>query len=163
MAKVNEQIKKSSVDLSVKDSLNNDETFIPSSFAKVRESKTEPVQAHLDGELSKVIGTSFLLVAVDEQNVVDPKTGKVNVSTLYTVRVISSKAKAYRELINIKVKNSHPIIEKEELDQVMLQTAKPIILRFDNIAHYVYMGGETINASAAERLNISVREAMNHE
>lgn len=159
----NEKTKSSIKNQSLHSIAESSENFKSSSFSRVRESKMTPVQAHLDKELPKVIGTSFELVAEEEQTMADTKTGQITASALYTVRVISRKAKAYRELIHIKVKNSHPIIREEELDQVMLQMAKPIILRFDNIAHYVYMGGETINASAAERLNISVEEAMNHE
>ena len=77
--------------------------------------------------------------------------------------MISRKARAFRDLIQVKVKNAKPIIGEKELDKVLLQQTKPIILRFDDIAHYAYMGGETLNASKAERLNVSVQEAMNHE
>lgn len=137
--------------------------FKPSTFAKVHETKTAPVQVHLDKELSKIIGTSYLLIAAEEQKATDSKSGQVTSSTVYTVRVISNKAKAYRELIQIKVKNSRPIIQEDELDKVMMQIAKPIILRFNDIAHYAFMGGESLNASGVERLNVSVKEAMEHE
>lgn len=138
-------------------------SFNASTFAEVRESKVAPVQTKLDKQLPKIIGHSFLLVAEEEQSSTDPKTGNVTKSVVYTVRVISKQATAFRELIQVKVKNSTPIIKGEELDQVMLQVAKPIILRFDSIAHYAFMGGETLNAAKAERLNISVQEAMNHD
>lgn len=137
--------------------------FKSSTFAVVRESKAAPVQAKLDKELPKVIGHSFLLVAQEETSSTDPKTGNVTKSAVYTVRVISKQAKAFRELVQIKVKNSSPIVRGEELDQVMLQVAKPIILRFDGIVHFAFMGGESLNATKVERLNVSVQEAMAHD
>lgn len=136
--------------------------FKSSTFAVVRESKAAPVQAKLDKELPKVIGHSFLLVAQEETSSTDPKTGNVTKSAVYTVRVISKQAKAFRELVQIKVKLS-PIVRGEELDQVMLQVAKPIILRFDGIVHFAFMGGESLNATKVERLNVSVQEAMAHD
>lgn len=45
----------------------------------------------------------------------------------------------------------------------MLGISKPIVLRFDDIAHYAFMGGETLNATSVERLDVSVQEAMEHE
>lgn len=113
--------------------------------------------------MQRIIGSTFLVSAVEEVASTDPKTGQVTKSSVYTVRVIAKKAKAFRELIQIKVKNSVPILDDEELDKVMLQVAKPIILRFDNIAHYAFMGGESLNASRAERVNITVQEAMEHD
>ena len=110
-----------------------------------------------------IIGSSYLLVAVEQQESTDPKNGEVQIASVYTLRVISRKARAFRDLIQIKVKNAKPVINEEELDKVLLQQAKPIILRFEDIAHYAYMGGETLNASKAERLNVSVQEAMSHE
>ena len=114
----------------------NKGNFKPSTFAEIRESKTAPVQAMLDKELPNVIGSSFSLVAVDEQTSTDSNTGEVKNSTVYTVRVITKTAKAFRDLIQIKVKNSHSIVKDEELDKLMMQVAKPIVLRFDGIAHY---------------------------
>lgn len=134
-----------------------------STSAEVHVSKTAPVQAFLDKELPTIIGTSFALVAVEEQNNVDTNTGEVRLATIYTVRVISKHVKAFRDLIQIKVKNAKPIIKDSELDKVMLGISKPIVLRFDGIAHYAFMGGESLNAISVERLNISVQEAMEHE
>ena len=143
--------------------LNGQGAYKPSTFAPVRESKTAPVQSQLDKVLPMVIGSSYLLMAVEQQESTDQKTGEVQISSIYTLRVISRKARAFRDLIQVKVKNAKPIIGEEELDKVLLQQAKPIILRFEDIAHYAYMGGETLNASKAERLNVSVQEAMSHE
>lgn len=144
-------------------SLNSEGDFKPSTFAPVRESKTAPVQSQLDKVLPMVIGSSYLLMAVEEQQSTDSKNGEVQSASIYMLRVISREARAFRDLIQIKVKNAKPIIGEEELDKVLLQQSKPIILRFDDIAHYAYMGGETLNASKAEKLNVSVQEAMNHE
>lgn len=144
-------------------SLNDEGNFKPSTFAPVHESKSAPVQAQLDKVLPIVIGSSYLLMAVEQQQSTDPKSGEVQIASIYTVRVLSRKARAFRDLIQIKVKNAKPIINEEEIDQVLLQQAKPIILRFEDIAHYAYMGGEALNASKAERLNVSVQEAMKHE
>lgn len=144
-------------------SLNSEGNFKPSTFAAVRESKTAPVQSQLDKVLPMVIGSSYLLMAVEQQQSINQKSGEVQIASVYTLRVISRKARAFRDLIQIKVKNTKPVINEEELDRVMLQQSKPIILRFEDIAHYAYMGGETLNASKAERLNVSVQEAMNHE
>lgn len=137
--------------------------FKASTFTKVHASKTAPVQACLDKQLSTVIGTSFVLVAIEEQNNVDSNTGELRLASIYTVRVISKHAKAFRDLIQIKVKNVKPIIKNSELDKVMLGISKPIVLRFDDIAHYAFMGGETLNATSVERLDVSVQEAMEHE
>lgn len=153
--KANAQVKGSS--------LSSEGNFKPSTFAPVHESKTAPVQSQLDKILPMIIGSSYLLMAVEQQESTDPKTGEVQIASVYTLRVISRKARAFRDLIQIKVKNAKPVINEEELDKVLLQQAKPIILRFEDIAHYAYMGGETLNASKAERLNVSVQEAMNHE
>ena len=149
--KANAQVKGSS--------LSSEGNFKPSTFAPVH----APVQSQLDKVLPMIIGSSYLLVAVEQQESTDPKNGEVQIASVYTLRVISRKARAFRDLIQIKVKNAKPVINEEELDKVLLQQAKPIILRFEDIAHYAYMGGETLNASKAERLNVSVQEAMSHE
>lgn len=143
--------------------VNEEGNYKPSTFATVRESKASPVQSQLDKVLPIVIGHTFLLIDVEEQQSTDSKSGEQQIASIYTVRVLSRKARAFRSLIQIKVKNEHPIVNNEELDKIMLQQAKPIILRFDDVAHYAYMGGETLNASKAERLDISIREAMNYE
>lgn len=41
----------------------------------------------------------------------------------------------------------------------MLGEAKPIVVRFKDIAHYAYIGGESLNATKAEKVNISPIEA----
>ncbi|MDB6248848.1 hypothetical protein FCF10_00300 [Lactobacillus amylovorus subsp. animalium] len=143
--------------------VNEEENYKPSTFAPIRDSKTAPVQSQLDKMLPIVIGHSFLLIDVEEQQNTDSKSGELQIASIYTVRIISHKARAFRDLIQIKVKNEHPIVNNEELDKLMLQQTKPIIIRFDDVAHYAYMGGETLNASKAERVNISIREAMDHE
>lgn len=134
-----------------------------STFAKVFPSKTSPIQVELDKQLSLVIGSKFLLEGIECQENVDEKTGEVKKTTIYSVRIISKKAKAFRNIVQIKVKNSLPIIKDEEADKAMLGLAKPIVLCFENIAHYAYIGGESLTASSCERLNISVQEAMNNE
>lgn len=141
---------------------NQAQVYKASTFTPVRESKTAPVQVRMDKELPHIIGSSFLLIAIDKQKTQD-QNGESQAAAVYTVRVISKKALAFRDLIQIKVKNANPIVSEDELDRVMLQQSKPIILRFDAIAHYAYMGGETLNAASVERLHVSVQEAMNHE
>lgn len=156
-------------ELSMSKNVDNDETALTkitnlgSTFATVRANKSAPIQSLLDRLLPTIIGRCFLLVDAEKQENTDPNNGQVTKSALYTVRVISKKAQAYREMIQIKVKNSEPIIRGEELDQIMMQNIQPIVLRFENIAHYAYMGGEIINASVAEKMDISVKEAMNYE
>ena len=143
--------------------LSNDTNYVPSTFAKVHVSKTSPIQSRLDQGLRDIIGSSFLLVGIEKQNSVDRGTGEVHTATIYTVRIISRKVKAFRELIQIKVKDSKPIVKQEEIDLVMMQQSKPIILRFENVAHYAYRGGETLNATGVDRLNVNIKDAMNYE
>lgn len=88
--------------------LNGHGAYKPSTFAPVRESKTAPVQAQLDKVLPVVIGSSYLLMAVEEQQSTDPKNGEVQIASIYTLRVIQRKTKAFGDLIQIKVKNATP-------------------------------------------------------
>ena len=134
-----------------------------STFAQVYPSKTAPVQVQMDKQLPLIIGSKFLLVGVEKEEKVDEKSGEIKTTSVYSVRVISRKAKAFREIVQIKVKNAEPILNDDELDKVMMELTKPVILRFDNIAHYAYIGGESMTASSCERLNINVQEAMKDE
>ncbi|WP_279096424.1 hypothetical protein [Lactobacillus taiwanensis] len=134
-----------------------------STFAKVYPSKSAPVQVEMDKRLFSIIGGKFLLISIDQQENANEKTGEIKTTSIYSVRVISRQAKAYRQVIQIKIKNAKPIIKDEELDKVMLELAKPILLRFDNIAHYSYIGGESLTASNCERLDMTVEEVVNNE
>ncbi len=160
---LNKQLQKVISDNKNNDNKKKEPDFEGSTFAQVHASKTAPVQMYLDKELPSIIGSSFLLIGVEEQENVDQSSGEVKSDSIYTVRVVSKKAKAYRGLIQIKVKNTRSIIKTDELDNLIQGNVEPIILRFENIAHYAFMGGETLNATSVERLNISVEEAMNHE
>lgn len=160
---LNEKLQKVISDNKNNENKKKSPAFEGSTFAEVHVSKTAPVQMHLDQQLASIIGSSFLLVEVDEQKNVDQSSGEVKIDSIYTVRVISRKVKAYRKLIQIKVKNAKPIIEPDELDKLIQGNVKPILLRFDNIAHYAFMGGESLNATSVERLEVSVEDAMNHE
>lgn len=160
---LNKQLQKVISDNKNNDNKKKEPDFEGSTFAQVHASKTTPVQMYLDKELPSIIGSSFLLIGVEEQENVDQSSGEVKSDSIYTVRVVSKKAKAYRGLIQIKVKNTRSIIKTDELDNLIQGNVEPIILRFENIAHYAFMGGETLNATSVERLNISVEEAMNHE
>lgn len=160
---LNKQLQKVIADNRNNNNKKKEPDFEGSTFAQVHASKTAPVQMHLDQQLASIIGSSFLLVEVDEQKNVDQSSGEVKIDSIYTVRVISRKAKAFRKLVQIKVKNAKPIIETDELDKLIQGNVEPIILRFENIAHYAFMGGESLNATSVERLKVSVEEAMNHE
>lgn len=160
---LNKQLQKVISDNKNNENKKKSPSFEGSTFAKVHASKTAPVQVHLDQQLPSIIGSSFLLVEVDKQKNVDQSSGEVRIDSIYTVRVISRKAKAFRKLVQIKVKNAKPIIETDELDKLIQGNVGPIILRFENIAHYAFMGGESLNATSVERLEVSVEEAMNHE
>lgn len=160
---LNDKLQKVISDNKKNDSKKKALAFEGSSFAQVHVSKTAPVQMLLDKELPAIIGSSFLLVGVDEQKNVDQNSGEERIDSIYTVRVVSQKAKAYRGIIQIKVKNTRSIIETDELDKLIQGNVEPIILRFDNIAHYAFIGGESLNATSVERLEVSVEEAMNHE
>lgn len=134
-----------------------------STFAQVYPSKNSPVQVQMDKQLPLIIGSKFLLVGVEREEKVDEKSGEIKTTSVYSVRVISRKAKAFREIIQIKVKNAKPILNDDELDKVMMELTKPVILRFENIAHYAYIGGESMTASSCERLSINVQETMKDE
>lgn len=153
--KLNDELQK----LVSKDKKNNN----GSTFAKVYPSKTAPVQVQMDKQLPLIIGSKFLLLDVEKEEKTDDESGEIKTTSVYSVRIISKRAKAFRQIIQIKVKNTKPIITDEELDKVMMELAKPVILRFENIAHYAYIGGESLTASSCERLNLSVQEAMKDE
>lgn len=132
-----------------------------STFAKVRKSKTAPVQTVMDEELPHLIGTLYLLDGVDNQETTDSETGEVHTNVLYTVKVIQRKAKAkLGTLITIKVKDSKPIVDQDRLMENLLNnSAKDLIVKFTDIAHYSFIGGEAVNASSASLVKISIKEA----
>lgn len=132
-----------------------------STFAKVRNSKASPVQTLMDKELPRLIGNLFLLDTVEEQEVTDPDTGEVHVHTLYTVKTLQQKAKAkLGTLIVIKVKDANPIVSQDKLMESILEGSnQKLIIRFTDIAHYSFIGGEAINAKSANLVNISAKEA----
>lgn len=131
-----------------------------STFANVRENKNTPVQVLMNKELPALIGSYYVLVSAEYQETTDNDSGDVHTATVYVVKTISKKSKAkVGTLLTIKVKDSKPIISDNELNSIMLGEAKPIVVRFKDIAHYAYIGGESLNATKAEKVNISPIEA----
>lgn len=133
----------------------------PSTFAKVRGNKNSPVQTLMDKELPRLIGSLFLLDAVEEQEITDEDTGEVRVNSLYTVKTLQQNVKAkLGTLITIKVKDAKPIVTQNTLMENILDgSGKTLIVRFTDIAHYSFIGGEAINAKSANLVNITVKEA----
>ena len=132
-----------------------------STFAKVRGNKNSPVQTLMDEELPRFIGNLFLLDAVEEQEVTDADTGEVRINSLYTVKTLQQNVKAkLGTLITIKVKDAKPIVNQNKLMENILDgSGKTLIIRFTDIAHYSFIGGEAINAKSANLVNITVKEA----
>lgn len=138
-----------------------DKKIEPSTFAPVRNSKTQPIQSLMDADLYEYTGDLLELDGLERQESVDKDSGEVHVASLYTVKIIQKKAKAtLGSLLTIKVKNSEPILDPVKFAENQLDdNAKKIVVRFDNLAHYTYIGGESINSSKAEIVPISVKEA----
>ena len=114
----------------------------------------------MNKELPALIGSYYVLVSAEYQETTDNDSGDVHTATVYVVKTISKKSKAkVGTLLTIKVKDSKPIISDNELTSIMLGEAKPIVVRFKDIAHYAYIGGESLNATKAEKVNISPIEA----
>lgn len=138
-----------------------DKKIEPSTFAKVRSSKTQPIQNLMDADLHDYTGDLLELDGLERQESLDKDSGEVHVASLYTVKVIQKKAKAKLGLLlTIKVKNSEPILDPGKFAEAQLDdNAKKIVVRFDDLAHYTYIGGESVNAAKAEVVPISVKEA----
>lgn len=133
-----------------------------STFAEVRQSKSAPVQSTLDKHLPEAVGPLFVLMGAEYESTPDYNDpDKINHATVYSVRAASKKAWLSKETLTIKVKEQKPIVSDDELEQIMFGERKPIVLAFDDLAHYHFGTGESINASNVRRVNISPREAMN--
>ena len=84
-----------------------DKKIEPSTFAPVRNSKTQPIQSLMDADLYEYTGDLLELDGLERQESVDKDSGEVHVASLYTVKIIQKKAKAtLGSLLTIKVKNS---------------------------------------------------------
>lgn len=134
---------------------------VPSTFAAVHGNKATPVQNLMNMNLEKTIGTLFKFDGVEKQEIKDKDTGEITVNSLYSVKTLSKKAKAkVGTMLIIKVKDSKPLFDDEKLDRMLLESnPKPIIVRFDDLAHYAFIGGESLNASKIEQVSISPMEA----
>lgn len=133
----------------------------PSTFVKVRNSKTQPIQSLMDADLYRYTGDLLQLDGIEQQETADRQTGEVHLATLYTVKVIQKKAIAkLGTLLTIKVKNAKPILDPDRFSEDQLDdNAKKIVVRFDDLAHYSFIGGESLNASQIEIVPISTKEA----
>ncbi|CAM2911631.1 MULTISPECIES: hypothetical protein [Lactobacillus] len=133
----------------------------PSTFANVRISKTQPIQNLMDADLRRYTGDLLQLDGIEKQVTPDRDTGEVRTASLYTVKVVQKKARAkLGTLLTIKVKNSAPIIDPDEFAENQLEdNAKKVVVRFDGLAHYAFIGGESLNANRIEVVPITVKEA----
>lgn len=141
----------------------NSKQVVGSTFVKVRPNKAFTVQNLLEHELPEVIGSFFSAIAVesvDRPDYDDPD--KIHHDAIYTVMPIQRKVKAPAgTLLTVKVKDAAPILSMSELEKVQFGEIKPVVLRFDDLAHYSFSTGETLNASKAEKLLISPSEVAN--
>lgn len=132
-----------------------------STFSGNHVNKNCPVQSYMEKELEKVIGIYFVFDNLEYQEVPDYNdSNKINKATIYAVKVISKKAALpFGSIINVKVKDTEPLFAKHEIENITLGIQKPIVLIFDNLAHYYFNNGETINATAVHKASIDVKEA----
>lgn len=128
-----------------------------STFSENHVNKNCPVQSHIEMELEKVIGIYFVFDNLGYQEVPDYNdSNKINKATIYAVKVISKKAALlFCSVINVKVKDTGPLFAKHEIENITLGLQKPIVLTFENLAHYHCNNGETINATKA---SIDIKE-----
>lgn len=136
---------------------------LESTFLEVRPSKNAPVQASLDKHLDKALGKYFTVTGAEFQETPDYNDpDKLNIATVYAVRVTSKKA--WLQLgteIQVKVKDHKPIFSQQELQDIMFGSSAPVVVAFENLAHYHFGSGESLNAADVHKANISVKEAMN--
>ncbi len=136
---------------------------LESTFADVRVSKNTPVQATLDKHLDKALGRYFTVNGAEFQETPDyDDPDKINTATVYSVRVTSKKAwLPLGTEIHVKVKDHKPIFNQQELQDIMFGSSAPVVVAFDELAHYHFGNGESLNAADVRKVNISVKEAMN--
>lgn len=136
---------------------------LESTFADVRSSKNAPVQATLDKNLDKAIGKYFTVTGAEFQEIPDfNDPDKLNTATVYSVRVTSKHAwLSLGTELNIKIKDHKPIFSQQELQDIMFGSSAPVVVRFDELAHYHFGSGESLNAADIHKVNISAKEAMN--
>ncbi len=136
---------------------------LESTFADVRVSKNTPVQATLDKHLDKALGRYFTVNGAEFQETPDyDDPDKLNTATIYSVRVTSKKAwLPLGTELQIKVKDHKPIFSQSELQDIMFGSTAPVVVAFDELAHYHFGNGESLNAADVRKVNISVKEAMN--
>ncbi len=134
-----------------------------STFADVRVSKNAPVQAVLDKHLDKALGSYFTVTGAKFQEAPDfNDPDKLNAATVYSVRITSKKAwLALGTEIQVKVKDHKPIFNQQELQNIMFGSTSPVVVAFDQLAHYHFGNGESLNAADVHKVDISVKEAMN--
>lgn len=132
-----------------------------STFSEVHVNKNSLVQSHMEMELQKIIGKYFVFDNLEYQEVPDYNdSNKINKATIYVVKVISKKAAlSFGTIINVKVKDTEPLFAESEIENITLGIQKPIVLTFENLAHYHFNNGETINATAVHKALIDVKEA----
>lgn len=136
---------------------------LESTFAEVHPSKNAPVQATLDKHLDKALGKYFTVTGAEFQETPDYNDpDKLNTATVYSVRITSKKAwLALGTEIQVKVKDHKPIFGQQELQDIMFGASAPVVVVFDQLAHYHFGNGESLNAADVHKVNISVKEAMN--
>lgn len=134
-----------------------------STFADVRASKSSLVQATLDKHLDKALGKYFTITGAEYQETPDYNDpDKLNIATVYSVRITSKKAwLPLGAEIQIKVKDHKPIFSQQELQDIMFGSSAPVVVAFENLAHYHFGNGESLNAADVHKVNISVKKAMN--
>lgn len=117
-----------------------------STFSENHVNKNCPVQSYMEMELEKVIGIYFVFDNLEYQEVSDYNdSNKINKATIYAVKVISKKAALpFGSIINVKVKDTGPLFAKHEIENITLGLQKPIVLTFENLAHYHFNNGETL-------------------
>lgn len=136
---------------------------LESTFADVRVSKNAPIQATLDKHLDKALGKYFTIIGAEFQETPDfNDSEKLNTATVYSVRVTSKKAwLPLGTELQIKVKDHKPIFGQQELQDIMFGASAPVVVAFEQLAHYHFGNGESLNAADVRKVNISVKEAMN--
>lgn len=136
---------------------------LESSFADVRVSKNALVQATLDKHLDKALGKYFTVTGAEFQENPDYNDpDKLNTATVYSVRVTSKKVwLPLGTELQIKVKDHKPIFNQQELQDIMFGASAPVVVAFEQLAHYHFGSGESLNAADIHRVNVSVKEAMN--
>lgn len=132
-----------------------------STFSDSHVNKNSLIQSYMEMELERVIGNYFVFDNLEYQEAPDYNdSNKINKATIYAVKVISKKAALpFGSIINVKVKDTEPLFAEHEIENITLGLQKPIVLTFENLAHYHFNNGETINATAVHKASINIKEA----